>query len=278
MFSSIKTDKATSDTEQGTDQNNEASIDLDALMDEPDIEFGESEGANAVPIDDDATQVSSGNLDDDATQVAGASDDEATQMMADGDATEVVVETSGTRGTSSIPGGPAQTTGSSWSDPSSWEDNPEPLGVGSVIKDRFELTERLGIGGMGVVYKALDRRKVEAEDRDPNLAVKILNDEFKQHPKALQALQREARKTQELAHPNIMTVYDFDRVGSDVYMTMEFLDGDPMDVVIKKRKGKPFPEAEAMLMIEGMCEALAYAHRRNLVHSDFKPGNVFLTN
>ena len=277
VFSSIETDKATPGPELGTDQNNETSIDLDTFMEEPDIEFGESEGADATPGDVDATQTSSGNLDGDATQVAAAADDDATQMMADNDATAVVSETSGSRGTSSVPGHP-QTTGSSWSDPSTWEDNPEPLGVGSVIKDRFELTQRLGIGGMGVVYKALDRRKVEAEDRDPYLAVKILNDEFKQHPKALQALQREARKTQELAHPNIMTVYDFDRVGSDVYMTMEFLDGDPMDVVIKKRKGKPFPEAEAMVMIEGMCEALAYAHRRNLVHSDFKPGNVFLTN
>ncbi len=202
-------------------------------------------------------------------------DDEATEVAIDHDATEVVAETSGSN--SSWPAGAKQTTGSSWSDPSTWVDNGEPLGVGSVIKERFELVERLGIGGMGVVYKALDRRKVEAQARDPYLAVKILNDEFKQHPNALQALQREARKTQELAHPNIMTVYDFDRVGSDVYMTMEFLDGEPMDVVIKKRKGKPFPEEEAMVMIEGMGEALAYAHRRNLVHSDFKPGNVFLT-
>lgn len=203
------------------------------------------------------------------------SDDEATQLALDDDATEVVAETSGSP--SSWPAGVSQGTGSSWSDPSSWVDSGEPLGVGSVIKERFELVQQLGVGGMGIVYKALDRRKVEAQDRDPYVAVKILNDEFKKHPKALQALQREARKTQELAHPNIMTVYDFDRVGSDVYMTMEFLDGEPMDVVIKKRKGKPFPEDEAMVMIEGMCEALGYAHRRNLVHSDFKPGNVFLT-
>ncbi len=193
----------------------------------------------------------------------------------DDDATVVVAETSG--GQSSWTGGNAQGKGSSWSDPSSWVDSGEPLAVGAVIKERFELVQQLGIGGMGIVYKALDRRKVEAQDRDPYVAVKILNDEFKKHPKALQALQREARKTQELAHPNIMTVYDFDRVGTDVYMTMEFLDGAPMDEVIKKRKGKPFPENEAMLMIEGMCEALGYAHRRNLVHSDFKPGNVFLT-
>lgn len=224
-----------------------------------------------------ADETGSLDLDDFTEQGSGSDhDDDATEIALDDDATEVVAETSG--GKSSWPGSVSQGTGSSWSDPSSWVDSGEPLGVGSVIKERFELVERLGIGGMGVVYKALDRRKVEAQDRDPYLAVKILNDEFKQHPNALQALQREARKTQELAHPNIMTVYDFDRVGSDVYMTMEFLDGDPLDVVIKKRKGKPFPEEEAMVMIEGMSEALAYAHRRNLVHSDFKPGNVFLTN
>ncbi|RLA09428.1 MAG: hypothetical protein DRQ54_02695 [Gammaproteobacteria bacterium] len=173
--------------------------------------------------------------------------------------------------------GAPPSTGNSWSDPSGWIDDGEPLGVGSLLKERFELIERLGAGGMGVVYKALDRRKVEAQDRHPYVALKILNDKFKKHPKALQALQREAKKTQELAHPNIMTVYDFDRVGSNVFMTMEFLDGAPLDVIIGRRKGKPFPEDEAMMMIEGMSEALGYAHRRNLVHSDFKPGNVFLT-
>ncbi|HAC35466.1 MAG TPA: hypothetical protein DCF45_13205 [Gammaproteobacteria bacterium] len=262
---------ASTDSQETTETEN---IDLDSLSDLEEI----VDQTESVSLGDQEQTILTTGTQPNPVGTATANkavDEEATQL-ADPDSTEVVIETSGQG--SSWPGGHRQTTGSStWSDPTSWSENEEPLTVGSVIKERFELVEKLGVGGMGVVYKALDRRKVEAQDRDPYVAVKILNDEFKQHPKALQALQREARKTQELAHPNIMTVYDFDRVGSDVYMTMEFLSGEPMDVVIKKRKGKPFPEDEAMAMIEGMAEALGYAHRRNLVHSDFKPGNVFLT-
>src|SRR6218665_3443183 len=76
----------------------------------------------------------------------------------------------------------------------------------SVLKGRFVLEELLGAGGMGVVYKAKDLLKIEAQDRDPYVAIKVLIDEFKAHPEAFIALQRESRKTQRIAHPNIVTV------------------------------------------------------------------------
>ena len=155
--------------------------------------------------------------------------------------------------------------------------NRVPLGTGSIVGDRFVFEEQIGRGGMGTVFKARDLRKEEARDADSRVAVKILNEEFKRHPNAMQALQREARKAQAIAHPNIVTVYDFDRDGPDVYMTMELLEGVSLDRVIKDVEGLGVGFKEALRIIGGVCDAMAYAHDRGIVHADFKPANVFLT-
>jgi serine/threonine protein kinase len=152
---------------------------------------------------------------------------------------------------------------------------------GSVLKDRFKLDDVLGIGGMGTVYRGRDLIKVEARDKNPFVALKVLNEDFKQHPDSFIALQREASRQQRLAHPNIATVYDFDRTrGGTVFLTMELLEGEPLNNIIKKqvraKGGLPFDEA--LTMIKGLGNALIYAHERGIVHSDFKPGNCFQTN
>jgi serine/threonine protein kinase len=153
----------------------------------------------------------------------------------------------------------------------------EVVQVGSVLKKRFVLEEMLGRGGMGVVYKAQDMRKVEAMDRDPYIAVKVLSKDFQANPDSFIALQRETKKAQQLAHPNIVTVYDFDRDGPNVFMTMELLEGEPLDQLIRRLRPGTLPPKEALSIIEQMSRALAYAHSEKIVHSDFKPGNVFLT-
>ncbi len=153
----------------------------------------------------------------------------------------------------------------------------KPLQSGSVLKERFVLEEMLGRGGMGVVFKARDLRKIEAMDRDPYIAVKVLSNEFQRNPDSFVALQREAKKAQQLAHPNIVTVFDFDRDGSDVFMTMELLEGEPLDQVIRRLRPESLPMDEAINIIQQMGRALAYAHEKKIVHSDFKPGNIFLT-
>ena len=87
------------------------------------------------------------------------------------------------------------TGGSTWSDPNRWSGGKTvALAVGSIIKERFILEDELGRGGMGIVFKARDLRMEEAQDRNPFVAVKILNDEFKRHPESLKALQREFRR------------------------------------------------------------------------------------
>ena len=172
----------------------------------------------------------------------------------------------------------ARPTGSNWGRPDQWRENkPGPVGPGSVINNRFIIESQLGKGGMGVVFEARDLRKEEAQDSDPYVAIKILNDEFRNHPQALMALQREASKAQTLAHPNIITVYDFDRDGTTVYMTMELMRGESLSERIRKYRRGGAPRDEAVPIILEMAAGLAYAHKRDIVHSDFKPGNVFLT-
>ncbi|MEQ9397130.1 serine/threonine-protein kinase [Haliea sp.] len=146
---------------------------------------------------------------------------------------------------------------------------------GRLLKKRFVLEDVLGEGGMGLVYKARDLRKVEAEDRNPYIAVKVLGQNFKDHPQAFVSLQQEAVKSQKLAHPNIVTVHDFDRDGSTIFMTMELLKGDPLDSLL--RLEAPFSKEVAMRYFSDLCSGLDYAHKRGLIHSDFKPGNIFVT-
>ncbi|MBA3581926.1 MAG: protein kinase [Gammaproteobacteria bacterium] len=151
------------------------------------------------------------------------------------------------------------------------------VGPGSTLKDRFVLIRSIGEGGMGVVYKAKDLLKVEAHDRNPYVAIKVLSRAFRSHQNAFISLQREASKAQRLAHPNIGTVYDFDREDDTIYMTMELLEGTELKDYIKQLPVDGLSFTEAFPLIEGMSNALAYAHQNSLIHSDFKPGNVFLT-
>jgi serine/threonine protein kinase len=150
------------------------------------------------------------------------------------------------------------------------------LGPGVTLKDRFILLEKLGQGGMGVVYKAKDMLKVEAQDKDPYVAIKVLTEAFKKYSGSFIALQREASKAQRLAHPNIATVYDFDRDSNTVFMTMEYLQGKPLNILIKEIAKKPLKTNQALHIIDELCSGLAYAHENRLIHSDFKPGNCFL--
>lgn len=146
-----------------------------------------------------------------------------------------------------------------------------------VLKGRFVLDKVIGVGGMGVVYKATDKLKVEAHDREPYVAIKVLSEEFKSHPESFIALQRESRKTQRISHPNVVKVYDFDRDGDVVFMTMEYMEGRPLDQIIKQYSSLGLPKDDVWSILNGLCSALIYAHAENIVHSDFKPGNIFIT-
>jgi hypothetical protein len=153
---------------------------------------------------------------------------------------------------------------------------PTNVGPGYVLNGRFILEEVLGSGGMGVVFRAIDLRKKEAQDRDPNIAIKVLGEDFRKHPDALKALQREARKAQSLAHPNIITVYDFDRENNLIYLTMEYLSGSSLEKKMKAQR-PPFPMNQVISIVKSVGAALGYAHENGIVHSDLKPANIFIT-
>ena len=143
-----------------------------------------------------------------------------------------------------------------------------------ILKERFVLTDMLGAGGMGNVYLAKDLMRIEMEDSDPHIAIKVLNDECRKMPGALQSLQREAKKAQALSHPNIVTVYDFDRDGETAFITMEYIDG--VELKQHLRRNKRMPHDKAMYVIERVARGLAYAHQQGFAHSDIKPANIFL--
>jgi Protein kinase domain len=153
------------------------------------------------------------------------------------------------------------------------------LEPGSLLRDRYVLEERIGQGAMGQVWRARDLFSVEARDRNPFVAIKVLLSEIQRRPDSFAAMHREASRTQKLAHPNIVTVYvlDRDEASGRAFIAMELLEGEPLDRVVKRRREEGAEVRDPWSVIVGMAEGLAYAHRRGIVHSDFKPGNVFLT-
>ena len=129
-----------------------------------------------------------------------------------------------------------------------------------MLRNRFKLETKLGEGGMGAVWKGVDKLKQEARDRNPFVAIKLLQGDFRDHPEAFIALQRETAKQQRLAHPNIATVFDFDRDDNTntVFMTMEVLTGADLATYInRKLPAGGLPYEEAMAFIEQPGSGLA---------------------
>ena len=148
------------------------------------------------------------------------------------------------------------------------------VAVGDVLQARFQLVELIGRGGMSRVFKAIDSRRLEAGLPDPHVAVKVLTLPFHEYFGSIAALQAEAQKLQSLAHPNIVRVFDCDRDGEIVFMTMEYLLGASLQ---SPGMSEPMERARALGIIRSISEALDYAHRNYIVHGDLKPRNVILT-
>jgi len=148
--------------------------------------------------------------------------------------------------------------------------------VGSVLRDRFMLQERLTGGSMGVVYKAMDRRLAEAGTDSAWVAVKILSPELSQNGQALRALQQEAAKGRCLVHPNIVRFIDLDRDEDLYFIVMEWLEGRTLADILDSPDSKSIDTERAFKIVRQIGNALDYAHRCGIVHADVKPGNVMI--
>jgi tRNA A-37 threonylcarbamoyl transferase component Bud32 len=133
--------------------------------------------------------------------------------------------------------------------------------------EQLEILECLGQGGMGVVYKARQKRLNRL------VALKILTPERGRHPQFLERFCREAQALARLSHPSIVAVYDFGEVEGLCYLLMEFVDGVSLRHLLQTQKITP---EEALAIVPKICEALQYAHDRNIVHRDIKPENILL--
>lgn len=150
--------------------------------------------------------------------------------------------------------------------------------IGTIIKQRFILEKKIGEGGMGTIFKARDLRREEANASNPYVALKIVNDNFKKHPKTFAALQHEANKSQSLNHDNIIQVFDFDRDEDTAFLTMEYLQGITLDKLMHTYAMHGLNYAQKLNLIHTIAEAMSYAHRQGCIHGDLKPSNIFITN
>lgn len=152
-----------------------------------------------------------------------------------------------------------------------WEEARE----GMVLKEKYRLDQRIGEGGMGIVFKATDLDTVGLGGSEP-VAVKVLKPEFRTHPDALYAMNEEVRKGRVLASAHIVAAYSFNRDKHQIFMTMEFVAGKPLDALIEEEFARGMPFERALPIIEDMVDALAEAHKHGIIHSDFKPSNVIV--
>jgi len=139
----------------------------------------------------------------------------------------------------------------------------------SLLNNRYQLEDRLGTGGMSVVYRARDLTL------ERFVAIKILRENFSDDPDFRQRFHQEAKAAANLTHPNIVTIHDFGLDTNRLFIVMEYVPGLHLKAILQRRGRFSVPEA-IQLMVQS-CAGVGYAHRAGLVHCDIKPQNLLIT-
>jgi len=145
---------------------------------------------------------------------------------------------------------------------------PVELKTGTIFARRFEVIEELGKGGMGKVYKVLDKEVNE------KIALKLLKTEIATDEKTIERFRNELKFARKIGHPNVCRMYDLNREGETHYITMELVSGEDLKSTIT-RIGQ-FPVGKAVSIAKQVCDGLSEAHRLGVVHRDLKPQNIML--
>ncbi len=135
--------------------------------------------------------------------------------------------------------------------------------------DRYAIVEKIGEGGMGMIYKAQDKILKRV------VALKILSHPVHADPKMVERFFMEARSAAALNHPNIVTLFDVGRIGKNYFISMEYIEGQNFMALIDKWKRLTIPQF--IFLARHLCLALDYAHKQKIIHRDIKPTNIMLT-
>jgi len=146
--------------------------------------------------------------------------------------------------------------------------------IGKKISERYLVEELIGQGGMCYIYRARDLFLESPTSSEVHVAIKVLLEEFSQSEDAITLLKDETTKTQQLSHPNIVKVFSASSDSDLHYVTMELVEGETLEQIIKRNKPSGIPFKKANIILQQLADALNYAHSRGVIHSDLKPSNI----